>query len=595
MEWSAARFHRWLWSLAGGALLLRLVVCWELGSWNQGRNSVFFPSPLSDLHTYMELGRQVAAGTFSGEFYYQPFYYAVFLPLVYLTTGYAATAVILAQAVLGALTVAIVGYCGARIWSRRAGLWAAGLTAISTPLLLYTPFAQNETLQTFNLALLLLLTLRCRRNPRWYAFLLTGVVGGVAILTRGNAWCFLPGILWFLARRRWNRRTVGGLGLLLLALLAVQLPFAWRNTRLRGALAGPSTAAGAVLALGNTPEAPPGGRNPGLPAGPMEYPPSYADFMAREAAGRPVALQIADWFRREPGAVIELYWRKFLLFWDYREIPNNVSLYGEGEHSLLLRTLLPGRSGLLLALGVAGMLLALRRWRRPPVALLYYFVGSYVAATVVFYILSRFRAPILPGLALFGGIFVDGCLRLDRHRFRVLALPALVFGVWLTFAANDLYRERLEAAVMRLVRPDGVRYPLLDGRRMLLDHGPQTNGGWRELALKSGDRIHKSFPGVTAPRGRVEWSLLAGETGARLRLRANGETKSVVLPPMSLTPLAWELPLNGGELEFEVLAQSGQAFLLYDEQRRYGRSGALPGELVMRLILPPDSETEVIR
>ena len=35
--------------------------------------------------------------------------------------------------------------------------------------------------------------------------------------------------------------------------------------------------------------------------------------------------------------------------------------------------------------------------------------------------------------------------------------------------------------------------------------------------------------------------------------------------------------------------------LLYDEQRRYGRSGALPGELVMRLILPPDSETEVIR
>jgi hypothetical protein len=48
--------------------------------------------------------------------------------------------------------------------------------------------------------------------------------------------------------------------------LAVESPFIIYNSIQLGRLSGPSTAADAVLALGNTPEAPPGGRDPGLPA-----------------------------------------------------------------------------------------------------------------------------------------------------------------------------------------------------------------------------------------------------------------------------------------------------------------------------------------
>ncbi len=584
-----SRFARLLWSIAGVAFLLRLVVSWELASWNGGRNSVFFPSPLSDLHTYMELARQAAAGNFTGEFYYQPFYYAVFLPSLYLVSGTSTYAVILAQALLGAFAVYFAGRCGAEIWSRRAGLWAAGLAAVSTPLLLYTPFSQNETLQSFLLALLFFLTLKTRRNPSWIWALLLGAVAGAAILTRGNAWCFLPGIVLFLFWKRWNLRNVALVGIMLALMLAVQVPFAWRNTRLRGHLTGPSTAADAVLALGNTPEAPPGGRNPGLPAGPMEYPPSYQDFMTRAAAGRSVARQLGDWFVREPGAVLELYGRKFLLFFDYREIPNNVSLYGEGERSAVLRSFLFGRSGVLIALALGGMLLALPRlWRRrsPRLALLYYFVFAYTAATVVFYILSRFRAPILPLVAIFGGILVDTAFRFNpRERVRLL-LPALLLGTWVAFCANDLYRDFAEAPMMRLVRPHGVRVEFMDGRTMFLDNGPFTNGNWCEILLKAGDRLQKKFDGLVRP-GNAEWTLFSPE-GAHLVVRVNGAVRTIAVPAGELfvAPFPVET-LSGGVIELEIMDVRGEVFAFQDTQRAYGRSGDLPGELVIRFYTLP--------
>lgn len=284
-------------------------------------------------------------------------------------------------------------------------------TAISTPLLLNTPYHQNETLQTFNLMLLFYLALRaceCWNLKRWAA---VGAVTGIAILTRGNINFFLPGLLAALiwAGRQHKAgpgRIAAAAGLFAAMALLVQLPFALHNTRVTGKLSGPSTAADAVLALGNSPEAPAGGRDPELPAGPMEYPEAYGRMMNRAENGIGVPAQMFEWMRREPAAFFELQLRKLLLFWDWREIPNNVSLLGPGggaESSLILRWLLPGRSLVLLPLGLAGFVLAaVRAYRRRDVRLwlLVYCAAAYWAATALFYILSRFRAPILPLVAV---------------------------------------------------------------------------------------------------------------------------------------------------------------------------------------------------
>ncbi|HCH87276.1 MAG TPA: hypothetical protein DFL85_17435, partial [Lentisphaeria bacterium] len=231
--------------IAGCAFLLRLGVWAELGAVNGGRNSVYAPSVLTDLATYMKLGREMAAGEYTGPFYYQPFYYAVFLPGCYLLSGGSIGFVIFVQSLLGAATSYLAGLASARLFGKTAGCIAAVFTAISTPLLLNTPYHQNETLQTFNLMLLFYLALRaceCWNLKRWAA---VGAVTGIAILTRGNINFFLPGLLAALiwAGRQHKAgpgRIAAAAGLFAAMVLLVQLPFALHNTRVTGKLSGPS-------------------------------------------------------------------------------------------------------------------------------------------------------------------------------------------------------------------------------------------------------------------------------------------------------------------------------------------------------------------
>lgn len=584
-------------AMAGLALLLRLGVWAELGAVNGGRNSVYTPSVFTDLATYMKLGREIAAGEYSGPFYYQPFYYAVFLPVCYWLSAGSIGFVIFVQSLLGAGTSWFAGLAAARLFGRTAGIVAAGFVAISTPLLLYAPFHQNETLQAFNLTLLFYLSLRaCERWSlrRWCA---VGVVAGIAILTRGNIVLFLPGLMIALAwagRRRGIRwpRLAAGCALLLATAYLVQLPFIIHNTRETGKLTGPSTAADAVLALGNSPEAPAGGRNPGLPAGPMEYPEAYSRMMALAEEGTSVPAQMFEMMCREPGAFFELQFRKLLLFWDSREIPNNVSLYGEGESSRILRWLLPGRSLVLLPLGLSGLLFAIgRAYRRREVKLwlLLYFVAVYWGATALFYILSRFRAPILPLIAVAAGGFAAWFLRrwrLAPEKRRQLLLyggGTLVAMFWISSSSYDFYRTHLEASLARCFRPDGVVVSF-GGTPYRLDHGPMTFGGWEMIEITPGRKLAKRFAGVTAP-GEVEWTVLTGRPG-RIRYRVNGVPRTYLAEKPGFSKLRFPVTSREGEFTIEIVGFTGEHWLFYDTQRNYGRSQLdgkpLDGEWIMR-------------
>lgn len=600
------RFLRNLAWISIAALLLRLGVSAELAAINGGNNSVFSPSKLSDLATYMQLARDMAAFQYSGEFYYQPFYYAVFLPVLYLVSGASIWFVIAVQSLLGAGCCWFAGLSAARLFGRNAGYAAAVLTAISTPLLLYTPFHQNETLQSFNLTLLFYLVLRAMEWKQLRFWTAAGIMTGIAILTRGNIWILVPGIvlLGVLAGRRRavsGRRIAAGLGVFAGLLIAVQLPFAIHNTRVTGRLSGPSTAADAVLGLGNSQEAPPGGREPGLPAGPMEYPEAWHRMMELSRSGVSVAEQMFDWMCREPAAFFELQFRKLLLFWDYREIPNNVSLYGEGEASRILQVLVFGRSGLLLALALAGIVVLLPRLRLRdslPVWLLLYFIAAYWGATALFYILSRFRAPILPLAAVAGGAFAGWMIRRwksapqARKQTLLLGGGALVAAFWLTTSGYEFYRQQCEAAVMRLVRPAGTRLDLGDGKSAWFDYGPLTFGGWQELPLEPGMMLEKRFP-LSPARAELEWTLLTVTPG-RLAVKINGEDQLFDLDRPGFSKVRIPVSCADGTVRVDLLAVSGEQRLICDAQRNYHRSRwngrPLDGEWIMRLYPLPAEE-----
>ena len=155
------------------------------------------------------------------------------------------------QSVLSAATVFLTGLCGRKIFTERAGLLAAGMAAISSSLILYVPYHQNETLQTFHLILLFYLTLNSCERQKILWWMITGIIAGIAILTRGNIWLLLLVIsaaAWFSGSDR--KSAIKNIMAMIFFMLLVQLPFIIHNSR-SGTLRGASTAADAVLALGN--------------------------------------------------------------------------------------------------------------------------------------------------------------------------------------------------------------------------------------------------------------------------------------------------------------------------------------------------------
>ena len=282
-----------------------------------------------------------------------------------------------------------------------------------------------------------------------------------------------------------------------------------------------------------------------------------------------------------------------LLYWDYREIPNNVSLYGARESSRILCWLLPGRSLVLLPLGLAGLLLAVvRAYRRREVKLwlLIGFVAVYWGATALFYILSRFRAPILPLVAVAAGGFAAWFLlrwkRAPEKRRQLLLYGGgvLVAMFWISSSGYDFYRTHLESPLARWFRPDGV-VVAFGGTPYRLDHGPMTFGGWEMIELKPGQKLTKRFAGFSAP-GEVEWTVLTGKPG-RIRCRVNGISRTFPADKPGFAKLRFPVTPKEGGFTVEIVGFTGEHWLFYDAQRDYGRSELdgmpLDGEWIMRL------------
>jgi 4-amino-4-deoxy-L-arabinose transferase-like glycosyltransferase len=515
---SATRRRRFLLALliiTGLALLLRLIVSLELLS----HPSLQSPQASTDMATYRRLALDIRQGLWPDHFDYQPLYYSLFLPLIYLIAPGSALAVALIQTLLGAAAVYLSGLCAAQLFGRRAGIAAALLLALSRFHIFYTPILLLEVLLSFLMILLLWLTLRAWRRNRTVDWLATAFVCALATLTRGNALLMLPGIALLLTwRNRHQPRRAALLCLLGAALFYLpQLPYAWRNYRYMGHWCGASTASGKVLALGNTPEAPPGG---------LEYPLSYHRWVSDADNPDPalrisVPSRIIRWFIAEPHMFCELKWRALLLFWDHREIPNNVSIDHEGQQSLLLRLPILLPFAVISSLTLLGFMLL---WRRPSPAryFLFYLVAVYCLSTVLFYILARFRIGGLPLFCVMGGGSISASmdwyrrrqrLQGDKRRQQSLAFALkVVIALFLACGAFAFWQTNVEPGFMRRFRPHGIQADFAD-TALLYDHGPLSVGGLGSLEIpEDGLRLEKSLVvpeklRTLAPGTRVCWRL----------------------------------------------------------------------------------------
>jgi 4-amino-4-deoxy-L-arabinose transferase-like glycosyltransferase len=157
----------------------------------------------------------------------------------------------IAQAFVGAAIVALIGLLGTLLWGRRTGLVATALGAIYVPLITVGGAVMSEPLFAVAMLAALAAALVHRRSPHRYRHaVLTGVLAGLATLTRANAVVLLIplGLAVWDGRPRSSWAALGPPVALVAAAILTVAPWTIRNAEALHAFVPVSTQLGSSLA-----------------------------------------------------------------------------------------------------------------------------------------------------------------------------------------------------------------------------------------------------------------------------------------------------------------------------------------------------------
>jgi 4-amino-4-deoxy-L-arabinose transferase-like glycosyltransferase len=249
-----------IWVIVVGALAFR--IAYNLALHSNGHPPSSF---VIDEREYFGAAHVLAEGRgfsfFDTALWLRPPLYVLFLaPLVSLS-NLNTLPVLLAQSLLGALTLLPLAWLAERAGGARAARIAATLGALYLPFTLFAGLVLSETLFVFLLAVVLVLLVRSREaldSPRRWAALVwpvsAGIALGLATLTRATALGFVPlAALWvaFGGGTRTVRDRLPAAGALLAACLVVLLPWVVRNACAYGQFVPVDTTSGYNLWLGS--------------------------------------------------------------------------------------------------------------------------------------------------------------------------------------------------------------------------------------------------------------------------------------------------------------------------------------------------------
>lgn len=399
-----------------------------------------------DHRAYDEWGQRIAAGEWigAGPFFVDPLY-AYLLGALYAVLGHSLLVVRLVQLALGVATCWLAARIARRAWGDTAvATLAALLVALFIPAVHYESAIEKTTLGVFLLALAL---------ERYLAgsALAAGIALGFGALARGTLLVLLPfGALGLLDRRRWpaslRRAAVFATGALAVIALA-----ALHNLAAGGGFVLTTANAGQNLYIGHQVENSAG----------VYRPPSFvrpdprfeeSDFRAeaerRTGAPLDAAATSRFWLDEglsaalaDPGTTASRTLLKLYLFWHQYETPDNDNIALIADVSPVLRLPLLWM-GMLAPLALLGAVIG---WRRREVRVLVATTALYCLAVIGFFVLARFRAPLVPVLA----VLAAGAIGWLRATFAAGAWERGAAGAALAGAAALLlctYPTWLEAA-----------------------------------------------------------------------------------------------------------------------------------------------------
>jgi hypothetical protein len=183
-----------------------------------------------------------------------------------------------AQAVVGAAVVALIGALGTLLWGPRTGVIATALAAVYVPLILIGGAVMSEPLFVVAMLAAVIAAVVHRRSAHRFRWaVLSGVLLGLAVLTRANALILIVPLAFAVWDRRprtaW--RSLGPPAALVVAVLATLTPWTIRNAEQLHAFVPVSTQLGSSLAGTYNDTARTDPQNPGAWRS-IKHVPSYA-------------------------------------------------------------------------------------------------------------------------------------------------------------------------------------------------------------------------------------------------------------------------------------------------------------------------------
>ncbi len=343
--------------------------------------------------------------------------YTLYLTGVYALFGVQPLAARLIQAVIaGILHTWLAERVGRRVFGPAAGMAAAALTAVYIYFVYYAGALITETfyfigiLWTFDAALRLDAKRQAsREGAGWAAWAELGLAVGVTGLLRQLfllvAPLFFLWLLWRQARseRAALLRTVAGLALAGVVVVAMIAPWTVRNMRAFGSFVPLNTNAGYAFYWGNHPIY--GTKFRGiLPANG----PTYLDLIPPELLSLDEAALDRALLQRGIGFVVDDPGRYALL--SLSRTAEYFKFWPSPSSGLLSNLARVASFGLLLPFMLAGLWLSATRWwrrnaagYRAAVALLWLYMAAYTAIHLLTWTLIRYRLPVDTVLVLFAG------------------------------------------------------------------------------------------------------------------------------------------------------------------------------------------------
>ena len=309
--------------------------------------------------------------------------YPVFLAFVGAVFGDSLLAYRLADAVVSAAVVVLVGWLGQVVFSRREGVVAALGAALYPAFVLYVVTILSETLF---MAFLVggsacLAVAMTRRGLKWPA--LAGLVLGLAVMVRASHLLCVPllAVLWVVVRR-FEKATLAKAGVMLAAFAATLVPWTARNWRASGGhLVVTTLRTGPSLYEGLNPQA------TGAPMMDAINWDAGTKGMSEWEKNRYWLRKALEFARANPGRVARLALAKLVRFWSL--VPNLAQLrqplfaFGLGAPYVVV-----------ILLAVVGLATS---WRRADVGLILVLPVVYHSALHTVFVGSiRYRIAVMP-------------------------------------------------------------------------------------------------------------------------------------------------------------------------------------------------------